>query len=104
MKVQKNIQELREEFWMEIQSLQNTVLEMKHTMEGFKNRLDIVEEMVNIIEIREQECKEAEVQREKRINRNERILREMYNQSKWKNILIMSTRRKRERKRDRKHI
>ena len=35
-------------------------------MEGSKSRLDEVEEMVNEIEIREQEYKEAEAQREKR--------------------------------------
>ena len=45
MEVQKNIQELRNEF---------------------KSRLDVVEEMVNGIEIREEEYKEAEAQREKR--------------------------------------
>ena len=38
---------------------------MKHTMEGFKSRLDVVEEMVNGIEIREEEYKEADGQREK---------------------------------------
>ena len=57
MQVQKNIQELREEFRNEIQSLKNTVSEMKHTMRGFKRRLREVEETAN--EIREQEYKEA---------------------------------------------
>ena len=57
MEVQKNIQELRDEFRMEMQLLSNSISEMKHTMEGFKNRLDIVEEMVNGIEIREEEYK-----------------------------------------------
>ena len=60
MEVQKNTQELRNEFWSEIQSLQNTVSEMKHTMEGFKSRFDKVEEMINEILIREKEYKEAE--------------------------------------------
>ena len=41
MEVWKDIQELRNEFQSEIQSLQNTVSEMKHTMESFK-RLDMV--------------------------------------------------------------
>ena len=81
MEVQKNIQELRNEFKMEIQSLRNSISEMKHTLEGFKNRLDVVEEIVNGIEIREEEYKEAEAQREKGISKNERILREMYDQS-----------------------
>ena len=35
MEVQKNIQELRDEFRTEIQSLRNSISEIKHTMEGF---------------------------------------------------------------------
>ena len=58
MEVEKNIQELRNEFWSEIQSL-------KHTMDRFKSRLNVVEETVNGTEIREEEYKEAEAQREK---------------------------------------
>ena len=65
MEVQKNIQELREEFRSEIQSLKNTVSEMKHTMEGFKSRLDKVEKTLNGIEIKEEEYKEAEAQEKK---------------------------------------
>ena len=71
MEVQKNIQEPRNKFKMEIQSLRKSISEMKHTMEIFKSRL--VEEMVNVKEIREEEYKEAEAQREKRISKNERI-------------------------------
>ena len=52
MEVQKNIQELRDEFKMEIQSLRNSISEVKHTMEGFKSRLYVVEETVNGIEYR----------------------------------------------------
>ena len=89
MEVQKNIQELSNEFKSEIQSLRNSISEMKHTMEGFKSRLDVVEEMVNGIESREEEYKEAEEQREKRIYKNERILRELCDQSKWNNIHII---------------
>ena len=40
MEVQKDIQELRNEFRSEIQSLEST-------MEGIKSRLDMVEEMIN---------------------------------------------------------
>ena len=64
MEVQKNIQELRSEFKSESHSLRNSIPEMKHTMEAFKGRLHVVEEMVNGIEIREEEYKEAEAQRE----------------------------------------
>ena len=40
---------------------------MKHTAEGFKSRKDTMEEMINDIETREEEYKEAEAQREKRM-------------------------------------
>ena len=52
-------------------------------------RLNEVEETVNGIEIREQEYREAEAERDKRISRNERILRELCDQSKWNNIHII---------------
>ena len=45
--------------------------------------------MVNGIDIREEQYKEAEAQREKRISKNERILRELCDESKWKNIHII---------------
>ena len=53
VEVQRNIQELRDEFRMEIQSLRNSISEMKHTMEGFKRRFHVVEETVNGTEITE---------------------------------------------------
>ena len=59
MEIQKDIQELRNEFRMEIQSL-------KSTMEGIKRRLDMVEETISEIEMREEEYKEAEAQRGKK--------------------------------------
>ena len=58
-------------------------------MEGFKIRLDILEKMVKGIEIREEAYKEAEAQREKRISKNEKILRELCDESKWNNICII---------------
>ena len=45
MEVWKDIQELRNEFRLEIQSLKNT-------MEGIKSRLDMVEETISEIETR----------------------------------------------------
>ena len=40
-------------------------------MEGLKSRLDKVQEAINGIEIREQEHREAEAERDERISRNE---------------------------------
>ena len=80
--LQKNIQDLRENFHKKdsrlpkIQSeLKNTVSEMKNAMEGINSRLTKVEEVVSDLEIREQEDNEAKKQREKRMCRNERIIR-----------------------------
>ena len=76
---------------------------MKNTMEGIKSRLDMVEETINEIETRQEEYKEAVVQREKRISKNERILRELCDQSKQNNIRIIGIPEEKEReKRDRK--
>ena len=82
MAVWKYIQELRNEFRSEIQLL-------KSTMEGIKSRSDMVEETINEIETREEEYKEAEVKREKRISKNGKILRELCDQSKRNNICII---------------
>lgn len=70
-----------------IQKLKNTVTEMKHIKEGMNNRLLQVEQKINGMEIREQEYKEAEEQREARISKNERMIRELYDQSKQKIIV-----------------
>ena len=40
---------------------------MNSTMDGIKSRLDMLEETINEIETREEEYKEAEAQREKRM-------------------------------------
>ena len=85
----KNIQGLRNEFRTEIHSLESTT-------GGFKSVLDTVKEMVNEKEIGEEEYKEAEAQK-KRIFRNERILRELCDQSKWNNIRIIGVTEEEER-------
>ena len=95
--VKKNIQELRNEFWSEIQSL-------KSTMEGIKSRLDSVQEMINEIETREEEYKEAEAQREKRISRNKRIIRQLCDQSKWNNIHIIGIPEEEEKEKGRESV
>ena len=69
MEQQRNMQEFRRE---------NT--EIKQSLEGRKSRMDKVQEAINGIEIREQECREADTERHKRISRNERILRELCDQ------------------------
>ena len=66
--------------------------------------MDEVQQAVNGIEIREQEHREAEAEREKRISMNER-LRELCDQSKRNNICIIELpEEEEERERDRKYL
>ena len=74
--LQRNTQELRDDVWREI-------TEVKQSLEGFISRIDKMQEAINGIESREQECTEADAERDKRISRNERILRELSDQLKW---------------------
>ena len=39
--------------------------------------MDEMQEAIEVIETREQECREADIERDKRISRNETILREL---------------------------
>ena len=71
---------------------------MNLSAEGLKSRLDEVQEAINGIEIREQEHREADTERDKRISRNERILRELCEQSKQNNIHIIQVPEEEERK------
>ena len=82
MDLQRNMQELKDKVGRE-------TTEIKQYLEGLKSRLDEVQETINGIQIREQEYREAEAERDKRISRNERILRELCDQSKQNNIRII---------------
>ena len=62
---------------------------MKQSLEGFISRMDKMQEAIEGIEAREQERREADAESDKRISRNERILRELSDQSKWNNIHII---------------
>ena len=64
----------------------------------------MVEETINEIEIREEEYKEAEAQREKRISKSKRILRELCDQSKWNNIRMIGVPEEEEREKGRESV
>ena len=90
--LQRNMQELRKE---------NT--EIKQALEGLQNRMDKMQETINGLENREQERREADAERDKRISKNERILRELCGQSKRNNIHIIGVpEEEEERERDKK--
>ena len=80
--LQKNMQVLRDEVRREITDVQREITEVKQTLEGFISRMDKMQEPIDGIETREQECIEADAERDKRISRNETTLRELCDQSK----------------------
>ena len=75
---------------------------MKQTLEGFISRMDKMQEAIEGIETRERI--EADIERDKRISRNETTLREICNQAKRNNIRIIGIPEEEEREKDRKCI
>ena len=73
----------------EITYVRKDITEMKQSLEGFISRMDKMQKAIDGIETREQECIEADTERDKRISRNETILRELCDQSKRNNICII---------------
>ena len=72
MEMQTNIQELRDEVQWEITDARKEITEVKQTPEGFISRMDkMMQEAIDGIETREQECIEADTERDKRISSNE---------------------------------
>ena len=91
MDLQRYMQEPKDEVRRE-----NT--EIKQSLEGLKSRMDKVQEAINGIQIRGQERREADAERDNRISRNERILRELCDQSKQINIHIIGDQKKKREK------
>ena len=87
--MQRNIQKLRDDIRREITDIWREITEVKQTLKGFISRMDKMQEATDGKETREQERIEADMERHKRISRNETILRELCDQSKRKNIRII---------------
>lgn len=62
---------------------------MKNTVERVKSRREEPEEQISVIEDRELQSNLAEEQREKGVSNNEKMLRDLYDNSKWKNSCII---------------
>ena len=59
--------------------MNNTITEIKNTLEGTNSRITEAEEWINELENRMLEVTEAEENKEKRIKRNEDSLRDLWN-------------------------
>ena len=69
--------------------MNNTITEMKNTLEGINSRISEAEEWISELEDRVVEITAAEKNRQKRMNRNEDSLRDLWDNIKHTNIHII---------------
>ena len=69
--------------------MNNTITEIKSTLEGINSRLTEAEESISEVKDRMVEINEAERKKEKRIKRNEDDLRDLWDNVKHPNIRII---------------
>ena len=85
--------------------MNNTITEMKNTLEGINSRITEAEERISDLEDRMLEFTVMEQNKEKRMKRNEDSLRDLWDNIKRNNILIIGVpEEKRERKDLRKYL
>ena len=77
--------------------MNNTVTEMKNTLERINSRITDTEEQISDLEDRKVESTAAEQNKEKRMKRNEDSLRDLWDNVKHNNILIIGVPEKEER-------
>ena len=87
----KDLEELKNKHLEELKNkhINNTVTEMKNTLEGINSRITEVEEWISYLEGRMVEITAVEQNKEKRMKRNEDSLRELWENIKCTNILII---------------
>ena len=69
--------------------MQNTITEIKNSLEATNSRIQEAEEWISEMEDRLVEIMDAEEKREKRLKRNEESLRELWDKVKCTNIHII---------------
>ena len=70
--------------------MNNTITEVKTTLEGINSRITEAEERISDLEDRMVECTAAEQTKEKRMKRNEDSLRDLWDNIKHNNIRIIA--------------
>ena len=84
--------------------MQNTITEIKNSLEAANSRIQEAEQRISEVEDRFVEVKDAEEKREKRLKTNEESLRELWDNVKCTNICIIGVpEEKRERRGQKKY-
>ena len=68
--------------------MKNTISELKNTVKGIKSRLGEAEDEISELEEVEKNT-QNEQEKEKRLRKNEEVIREMQDNMKWNNICII---------------
>ena len=96
IRMEAKIEKMQEMFNKDLEELKNKqtemnnkITEMKTTLEGISSRITEAEEQINDLEDRMVEITAVEQNKEKRMKRNEDILRELWNNIKCNNIHII---------------
>ena len=84
--------------------MNNTITELKNTLEGINSRITETEEWISDLEDRMVEITAAEQNKEKRMKRNEDSLRDLWDNKRTNIRVIGVTERGRERERNRENI
>ena len=82
--------------------MQNTVTEIKNSLEAANNRIQEAEEWISQVEDRWVEITDAEQKREKRLKTNEESLRELWDNVKHTNIRIIRVTEEKKKRRGQK--
>ena len=110
-RMESQIKELKEMFNEELEYLKNkqikinnTISEMKISLEGINSRVSEAEERISKVEDRVVQITATEKNEEKIINRNEDSLRDLWNNIKHTNLFLTGVPKKGERKDPRKYL
>ena len=82
--------------------MQNTITEIKNSLEAANSRIQEAEEQISEVEDRLVEIMHAEQKREKRLKRNEESLRELWDNVKRTNIHITGCQKEKRKRRGQK--
>ena len=103
-KMQEMLNKDLEELHDKQTEMNNTITEMKNTPEGINSRITEGEEWISDLEDRMVEFTATEQNKEKRMKRNEDSLRDLWDNIKCNNILIIGVPEGEERKDPRKYL
>ena len=96
----KEIQDIK----LKQEEMQNTITEIKNSLEAANSRIQEAEEWISEVEDRLVEIMDAEQKREKRLKKNEESLRELWDNVKCTNIRIIGVPEGEEREETEKNI